>query len=138
MDEHMVTFTYVDPGLTTDSELRAWGVAHAPLWAALRARTFAVHVVAVGTGNTAADRAEPVLKRWTRAGTGPAETPPAGPTQADPDIRQEITWLKKAITDGNREPMLAGRRVPQGGRASQTLATTSRRHAHQSAAARRD
>ena len=37
MDEHMVTFTYVDPGLTTDSELRAWGVAHAPVWAALRA-----------------------------------------------------------------------------------------------------
>ena len=31
----------VDAGQTTDSELRAWGVAHAPLWAALRARTFA-------------------------------------------------------------------------------------------------
>ena len=107
MDEHMVTFTYVDPGLTTDSELRAWGVAHAPLWAALRARTFAVHVVAVGLGVHAADRAEPVLKRWTRAYTGQAETPPAGPTQADPDIRQEIARLKKAITSGNRELMLA-------------------------------
>ena len=48
-----------------------------------------------------------MLKRWTRAGTGPAETPPAGPTQADPDIRQEIAWLKKAITGGNRELMPA-------------------------------
>ena len=34
MDAKAATFVYVDPGLTTDSELRAWGVAHAPLWAA--------------------------------------------------------------------------------------------------------
>ena len=40
VDERMATFTYVDPGLTTDSELRAWGVAHAPLWAALRGADF--------------------------------------------------------------------------------------------------
>ena len=44
VDDQAATFVYVDPGQTTDSELRAWGVAHAPLWAALRARTFAVHV----------------------------------------------------------------------------------------------
>ena len=44
VDAKVATFTYVDPGLTTDSELRAWGVAHAPRWAALLARTFAVHV----------------------------------------------------------------------------------------------
>ena len=49
IDERAATFVYVDAGQSTDSELRAWGVAHAPLWAALRARTFAVHVVAVGT-----------------------------------------------------------------------------------------
>ena len=45
------------PGQSTDSELRAWGQAHAPLWAALRARTFAVHVVAVGTGVPSANNA---------------------------------------------------------------------------------
>ena len=105
VDEHTATFTYVDPGLTTDSELRAWGVAHAPLWAALRAQTFAVHVVAIGTGVQAAQRAAPVLKRWTRNGDGQAETPPAGPTQADLDIRQEIARLKDAINGGNR-PLL--------------------------------
>ena len=44
VDDHAATFMYVDPGQTTDSELRAWGVAHAPLWAARRARTFAVPV----------------------------------------------------------------------------------------------
>ena len=57
VDDQAATFAYVDAGQTTDSELRAWGAAHAPLWAALRARTFAVHVVAVGTGAEAADRA---------------------------------------------------------------------------------
>ena len=46
VDERAATFVYVDAGQSTDSELRAWGVAHAPLWAALRARTFAVHIVA--------------------------------------------------------------------------------------------
>ena len=107
VDENMATFTYVDPGLTTDSELRAWGVAHAPLWAALRARSFAVHVVAIGTGVQAAQRAEHVLKRWTRDGDGQAETPPAGPTQADPDIRQEIARLVEAIIGGNRQLLRA-------------------------------
>ena len=102
-DEKVATFTYVDPGLTTDSELRAWGVAHAPLWAALRARTFAVHVVAIGTGEGVAQRAEQVLKRWTREGDGQTETYPAGPTQADPEIRQEVARLEEAISGGNRQ-----------------------------------
>ena len=87
VDEQAATFVCVDAGQSTDSELRAWGVAHAPLWAALRARTFAVHVVAVGTGAAAAD--------------------PAGPTKADPEIRQEIARLEKAIGMGNREPLRA-------------------------------
>ena len=82
VDDQAATFAYVDAGQTTDSELRAWGMAHAPLWAALRARTFAVHVVAVGTGADAAD--------------------PTGQTQADPDIRQEIARVKHAIDDGDR------------------------------------
>ena len=107
VDENRATFTYVDPGLTTDSELRAWGVAHAPVWAALRARSFAVHVVAIGPGVQAAQRAEHVLKRWMRDGDGQAETPPAGPTQADPDIRQEIARLVEAITGGNRQLLRA-------------------------------
>ena len=68
VDAPTATFVYVDPGQTTDSELRAWGAAHAPLWAALRARTFAVPVVAVGVGAEAADRA---------AGPAPQITTPA-------------------------------------------------------------
>ena len=107
VDEQMATFVYVDPGQTTDSELRAWGVAHAPLWAALRARTFAVHVVAVGTGVEAAERAAPVLKRWTQDGDGQGAADPVGPTKADPDIRQEIARLEHAITAGNRDLLRA-------------------------------
>ena len=42
IDERAATFVYVDAGQSTDSELRAWGVAHAPLWAALRARETAI------------------------------------------------------------------------------------------------
>ena len=103
VDEQAATFVYVDAGQTTDSELRAWGVAHAPLWAALRARTFAVQVVAVGTGAEAADRAAPMLTRWTQDGDGQGAADPAGPTQADPDIRHEIARLKTALTTGNRQ-----------------------------------
>ena len=94
VDERTATFVYVDAGQSTDSELRAWGVAHAPLCAALRARTFAVHVVAVGTGVDAAERAAPVLKRWTQNGDGQGAADPAGPTKADPDIRQEIARVE--------------------------------------------
>ena len=107
VDDQAATFAYVDSGQTTDSELRAWGAAHAPLWAALRARTFAVHVVAVGTGAEAADRAAPVLKHWTRDGDGTGAADPTGPTQADPDIRQEIARLKAAIPTGNRSLLSA-------------------------------
>ena len=102
VDDQAATFVYVDAGQTTDSELRAWGVAHAPLWAALRARTFAVQVVGVGVGADAADRAAPVLKYWTQDGDGAGVDNPTGQTQADPDIRQEIARLKEATSGGNR------------------------------------
>ena len=60
VDAKAATFVYVDPGLTTDSELRA--------------RTFAVQVVAIGTSAAAANRAETVLKSWTRDGDGQGTT----------------------------------------------------------------
>ena len=107
VDEQAATFVYVDAGQTTDSELRAWGMAHAPLWAALRARTFAVHVVAVGMGAEAAERAAPVLTRWTQDGDGQGAKDPAGPTKADPETRQEIARLEHAISAGNRQLLYA-------------------------------
>ena len=131
----MCTWT---PGRTTDSELRAWGAAHAPLWAALRARTFAVHVVAVGTDAEAADRAAPVLSRWTQDGDGQGVADPDGPTQADPDIRQEIARLKTALTTGNRQMLREWGHLREGGRSHPVLGSTPRRHAHQDDGARGD
>ena len=127
---------YVDAGQTTDSELRAWGVAHAPLWAALRARTFAVHVVAVGTGAEAADRAAPVLTRWTQDGDGQGAADPDGPTQADPDIRQEIARLKTALTTGNRQMLREWGTFEKAADRILSLEALPRRHAHQDDGAR--
>ena len=107
VDEKTATFAYVDPGLTTDSELRAWGKTHAPLWAALRARTFAVQIVAIGAGEQAADRAEKVLRCWTREGDRQAEATPAGKTQADPEVQQELAELERAIVQVDRKTLQA-------------------------------
>ena len=101
VDDQAATFVYVDSGQTTDSELRAWGGAHARLWAALRARTFAVQIVAVGMGADAADRAAPLLNYWTQDGDGAGVDNPTGQTQADPDISQEIAQLREATLGGN-------------------------------------
>ena len=127
VDDQAATFVYVDAGQTTDSELRAWGAAHAPLWAALRARTFAVQVVGVGAGAEAADRAAPVLTYWTQDGDGTGVDNPTGQTQADPDIRQEIARLREGTMGGNRsllgewggykravERLMALRQLPDG------------------------
>ena len=127
VDDQAATFVYVDAGQTTDSELRAWGMAHAPLWAALRARTFAVQVVGVGVGADAADRAAPLLKYWTQDGDGQGVADPTGQTQADPEIRQEIVRLREATLAGNRsllggwggykkavERLMALRQLPEG------------------------
>ena len=65
----------------------------------MRACTFAVHVVAVGTGAEAADRAAPVLKRWTHDGDGQGA--------ADPEIRQEIARREHPIRTGSRERLRA-------------------------------
>ena len=107
VDDQAATFVYVDANQTTDSELRAWGTAHMPLWSALRALTFAVHVVAVGKGADAADRAAPLLKHWTQDGDGTGIDNPTGQTQADPEIRQEIARLKAGITGKDRVSLAA-------------------------------
>ena len=78
-------------------------MAHAPLWAALRARTFAVHVVAVELGVHAADRAASVLTRWTMDGDGQGAPDRTTPTKADPEFLQELARLDAAIRGGNRQ-----------------------------------
>ena len=92
VDAQTATFVYVNPGQSTNSELRAWGADHAPLWAALLARAYTVHVVAVGTSHATAARAAAVLERWTTHGAGPVVPP-----TTRPNIREEIDRLERAI-----------------------------------------
>ena len=102
------------------------GGPRAPV-AALRARTFAVQVAAVGLGAEAADRAAPVLKYWTKDGDGTGGDTPTGQTQADPDISQELARLREATLGGNHsllgewggykkaiERLVALRELPEG------------------------
>ena len=131
VDDPTTTFVYVDAGQSTDSELRAWGMAHAPLWAALRARTFAVHVVAIGTGVLAAQRAAPVLKRWTQDGDGQGAPDLTTPTKADPDIRQELARLDEAIRGGNRQWLREAGGWEAGVRSLPVLEPAPRGHPHQ-------
>ena len=107
VDPPTATFVYVDAGQTSDSELRTWGQAHMPLWVALRRRTFAVHVVAVGLTADAADRAVPVLTHWTKDAADPAPPAPIGQTKADPEIRRDIATLGAAIRAGDTETLRA-------------------------------
>ena len=107
VDATTATFVYVDAGQTSDSELRTWGQAHMPLWVALRRRTFAVHVVAVGLTADAADRAVPVLTHWTKDAADPAPPAPIGQTKADPEIRRDIATLGAAIRAGDTETLRA-------------------------------
>ena len=87
VDAQTATFVYVDPGQTTDSELRAWG--------ALRARTFAVPVVGVGVGAEAADRAAGPAPQITTpavcrapSGSSSSTAPPRRASRRDRRVRQ--------------------------------------------------
>ena len=130
VDAKAATFVYVDPGLTTDSELRAWGTAHAALWAALRARTFAVQIVAIGADPSGADRAEQVLRRWTTDGDHPPDARAGGPTKGRPGSPARNAGTR-ARPRARRPPSAASGGGLNGG--VETVSrppTTARRNAH--------
>ena len=80
-DAKSATFGYIDPGNTTDTELRSWGAAHEWLWRALRGKGIKVQVVVIGLdfddSNTLRDGAETVEQ-----GSGGVEQTSSG--RADP------------------------------------------------------
>ena len=65
-DAKTATFAYIDPGNTTDTELRSWGAAHEWLWRALRGKGIKVQVVAIGLDFDDTIRSETALKRWSK------------------------------------------------------------------------
>ena len=88
-DTETVTFVYVDPGRETDSELRSWGVAHGPLWVALRKKGRQVRVIGIAAENEALDRADRVLQVWA----APARWKPG----EELTVKQEMKRIHDAI-----------------------------------------
>ena len=97
LEEDRATFVYVDPGRDTDSELLSWGVEHARLWAALRAQDHPVHVVAVARDDLRQERAEKVLRRWSRPG------PEAEFRPLSPEEEQVIRRIEQAVRTNDQE-----------------------------------
>ena len=95
VDPETVTFVYVDPGHSTDTELRSWGAAHGPLWDALRTKGRQVRVIGIGVENVNVDRAARVLQAWAAADPG---KPDEGLT-----VKQEIKAIDDAMTQKDRE-----------------------------------
>ena len=95
VEPETVTFAYVDPGHSTDSELRSWGAAHGPLWDALRTKGQQVRVIGIGIKNANVDRAARLLQAWAAADPG---KPDEGLT-----ARQEIKAIRDAMKQNNRD-----------------------------------
>ena len=89
VDPETATFAYVDPGRSTDTELRSWGAAHGALWDALRKKGRQVRVIGIAVENTAVDRTAQLLEAW--AATDPG-TPDEGLT-----AKQEIKVIREAM-----------------------------------------
>ena len=95
VDPETVTFVYVDPGHSTDTELYSWGAAHGPLWDALRAKGQQVRVIGIGVENVNVDRAALVLEAWAAGDPG---KPADGLT-----VKQEIKAIRDAMKQKDRE-----------------------------------
>ena len=95
LDPDAATFTYIDPGLTTDAELRSWGAAHARLWGALRKTGRRVRVIGIAAEDELVERAERVLKVWSA--TAPIEYS-QGMT-----LQQEMKLIGQAMDQDDNE-----------------------------------
>ena len=89
VDPETVTFAYVDPGHSTDTELYSWAAAHGPLWDALRKKGRQVRVIGIAVENVNVDRTARVLEAWAAADPG---TPDEGLT-----VKQEIKVVSEAM-----------------------------------------
>ena len=95
LDPEAATFVYIDPGLTSDAELRSWGAAHARLWEALRKAGRRVRVIGIAAEDELIERAERVLKMWSA--TIPIEYS-QGRT-----LQQEIQRIGMALSTGDQK-----------------------------------
>ena len=96
-DAKTATFGYIDPGNTTDTELRSWGAAHEWLWRALRGKGIKIQVVAIGLDFDDTIRSETALKRWSKGAGKQVDQIADSPTQDDPDVKAEMQLIENAI-----------------------------------------
>ena len=87
VEPERTTFTYIDPGMGTPTELHSWGATHRQLWDKLRQSGRRVEVVAVAWEQHLLDRAERVLKSWR--------------WRAMTEAEQEAIMLRQAIYDAD-------------------------------------
>ena len=90
LDSARATFVYVDPGHDTSTALRSWGNAHRGLWRTLTRLGRSVEVVAVARASREIRRAERVMRGWAEDGVA----------EPDPEIREEIARIERAILQG--------------------------------------
>ena len=95
VDPEIVTFTYVNPGHATDTELHSWGAAHGPLWDALRKKGRQVRVIGIAVENATVGRAARVLETWAAA--------EPGTTDEGLTAKQEIKAIRDAMKQKNWE-----------------------------------
>ena len=91
LDGDRALFVYVDPGHDTSKALRSWGAAHRRLWMALAERGRSVEVVAVVRTYAEFDRAEAVLRGWSKF---------SGRAKPDAEILEELARIERAILQG--------------------------------------
>ena len=91
VEPERATFTYIDPGMGTPSELQSWGAAHRQLWDKLRQAGRRIELVAVAWEKHLLDRAGRVLTSWRGRGISEAE--------------QEAIMLRQAIADTDWETL---------------------------------
>ena len=93
LDPETATFVYIDPGLTSDAELRSWGAAHARLWEALRKAGRRVRVIGIAAEDEPIERAEQVLKMWSA--TAPHRVQPGADVAAgNPENRHGAEYRR--------------------------------------------
>ena len=97
VDLKTATFAYVDPGNTTDTELRSWCAAHEWLWRVLRGKELRVHAVIIGADHDATRRAETALKQWSRGVSKNGEQTEDEPSQNDPEVKAEIRYIENVL-----------------------------------------
>ena len=92
----------VDPGNSTATELRSWGVAHEWLGRALRLHGIEVRAIVIGADHKATIRAEAALKTWSSRAGKQSSQQADGPCRNDPNVKAEIQQIENALRTVDR------------------------------------